>query len=318
MTTEEMQEIITRVLSRAAEWDNPVSTELPLEFLIETSARHVHLTEAAVEQLFGEGARLTPKSSLSQPGQYLCEERVALVTRRGRIDNVAVLGPPRTAIQTELSAGDCVQLGIKAPVRLSGDLTGAGDVYIVGPRGMLDARGSVIIAKAHIHITPEEAAGIGIRDRQRVSVRIPGKRQVTIGDVICRVSSSAKLAMHIDFDEANACMVEKGAKGKMCLNNDTWPQAVVAAPSAGAAPMAGPSSGKKSADVRPEEEGMALGALLKGGRVLITERDAVRLAEEGHKTIPLSAGMILTPSARDVLRSAAIKVELSSGGCERC
>ena len=124
---------------------------------VEVSARHVHLTQDDVEALFGPGMTLTPKRPLSQPGQFLCEERVTLVGPRGRRERVAVLGPIRAKTQIELSASDCVELGVKAPVRLSGDVDGSGPIRLEGPKGSLDLTQGVIIAHNHIHLTPETA-----------------------------------------------------------------------------------------------------------------------------------------------------------------
>ncbi len=180
-------------------------------FLVEASGRHVHLTEEAIEVLFG--GPLHEKSKLSQPGQYAAEERVRLVTPKGEIDHVVVLGPARSAVQVEMSLTDARILGIDIPVRLSGDLKGAGDVILVGPKGIYNAPGSVIASKAHIHMTPEDAALYGVTDGESVSVRIETARPVTIDDVIIRVSDQYALAMHIDYDEANACSFVKGSLG---------------------------------------------------------------------------------------------------------
>ena len=150
MNKEQVQEIVLQILSESRQ----CPAELPLDFPVEASARHVHLTEEAVPRLFGEGAKLTPKRELSQPGQFLSEERVTVITPKGRIEKVAVLGPPRDAIQTELSAADCRVLGIEAPLRMSGDLEGAADVYLLGPVGMVEAKGSAIVAQSHIHMLP--------------------------------------------------------------------------------------------------------------------------------------------------------------------
>ena len=157
----------------------------------------------------GEALRPRPwahaKRDLSQPGQYLSEERVKLVTAKGEFSNVAVLGPLRKETQVELSLTDARALGISAPVNLSGDLTGAGDVVIVGPKGVVEARGSVIAARAHIHMTPEDARRFAVHDGQKVSLKIEGTvRPVTVHDVVIRVDKSFALAAHLDFDEANA------------------------------------------------------------------------------------------------------------------
>lgn len=182
---------------------------------VEVSARHVHLTQEDVEFLFGKGAELHPKRPLSQPGQFLSEERVTIIGPKGRKERVAVLGPVRKATQVELSLSDCVALGVKAPVRESGDLTGAGDITIVGPNGTLEAKGSVIVAKAHIHVTPEISAKLGLKDKEHVSVQILTERPVTLNNVVIRVSDKFRYKMHIDFDEANAAMLSGFTLGKI-------------------------------------------------------------------------------------------------------
>lgn len=181
--------------------DTPIA-DIPLE----VSARHIHLTTQAIDILFGKGATLGVIRNLSQPGEYLSDKRVKLVTAKGEIANVAVLGPPRSSVQAELSATDCRLLGIQAPVNLSGDLSGAADAIIVGEKGVIDAKGCVIIAKAHLHFTPSDAAKQGVSDRQRVSIKIFTERPITLDGVIVRVSPNFSAALHIDFDEANACM----------------------------------------------------------------------------------------------------------------
>ena len=174
--------------------------------LVETSARHVHLTEKDVEALFGAGAKLTFKKDLSQPGQFACEERVTLVGPKKSIANVIILGPVRSATQVEVSLTDARTLGVDAPVRESGDVKASGGCKIVGPAGEIDITEGVIAAKRHIHMTPEDAAAFGVSDKEIVSVKIDsGKGRATIfGDVVCRVSPKFALAMHIDTDESNA------------------------------------------------------------------------------------------------------------------
>ena len=180
---------------------------------VEISARHVHLTEEALSVLFGAGYQLSQKRDLSQPGQFLAQERVKLVTRKGEIDNVAVLGPARKQVQVELSLTDARSLGISAPVRLSGDLSGAGDVLILGPTGTYEAKGSVIVAKAHVHMTPKDAENYGVSDGQTVRIRLDTARPATLDNVEVRVSRASKLAVHIDFDEANAAAVDTNTQG---------------------------------------------------------------------------------------------------------
>ena len=182
---------------------------------VEVSARHVHLTQEDVELLFGKGAVLHPKRPLSQPGQFLSEERVTLIGPKGKKERVAVLGPVRKATQVELSISDCVALGIKAPVRESGDLRDAGPVVIEGPKGPLDASSAVIVARAHVHVPPQVAAKLELQDKERVSVQIMTERPVTFDNVVIRVSDQFRYKMHIDFDEANAAQVSGFTLGKI-------------------------------------------------------------------------------------------------------
>jgi Propanediol utilization protein len=182
---------------------------------VEVSARHVHLTQDDVEALFGPGMTLTPKRPLSQPGQFLCEERVTLVGPRGRRERVAVLGPIRAKTQIELSASDCVELGVKAPVRLSGDVDGSGPIRLEGPKGSLDLTQGVIIAHNHIHLTPETAEIMELQDQQHVAVEMMTSRPLVFEDVIVRVSRQSRNKMHIDFDEANAAQVSGFTLGRV-------------------------------------------------------------------------------------------------------
>ena len=173
--------------------------------LVETSARHVHLTEEHIKILFGEGATLTVTKPLSQPGQFACEERVTLVGPKKSIPNVIILGPARSATQVEVSLTDARTLGVDAPVRESGDIAGSGACKIVGPCGEVEISEGVIAAKRHIHLTPADAEAFGVEDKQIVSVKISSADRSTIfGDVVVRVSPKFAAAMHIDTDESNA------------------------------------------------------------------------------------------------------------------
>ena len=173
--------------------------------LVETSARHVHLSAEHIEVLFGKGATLTHKKDLSQPGQFACEERVKLVGPKKEIANVIILGPARPATQVEVSFTDARTLGVNAPVRESGDVAGSAGCKLVGPAGEVEIAEGVIVAKRHIHLTPEDAAKFGVADKEIVSVKVESADRTTIfGDVVCRVSPKFAAAMHIDTDEANA------------------------------------------------------------------------------------------------------------------
>ena len=175
------------------------------KILVETSARHIHLTKEAVEVLYGAGAELTVKKMLSQPGQFATgNEKITLVGPKGSLA-VSVLGPTRPANQVELSFSDARALGIAgAPVRESGDVANTPGVKLVGPCGELEIENGVIIAKRHIHMRPEEAEALGVTNGQIVKVRINSARSLIFDDVVCRVSDKFALAMHIDTDECNA------------------------------------------------------------------------------------------------------------------
>ena len=186
--------------------------------LVETSARHVHLTEQHIKILFGEGASLTVKKPLSQPGQFACEERVTLVGPKKSIPNVIILGPARSATQVEVSLTDARTLGVDAPVRESGDIAGSGACKIVGPCGEVEISEGVIAAKRHIHFTPADAEAFGVEDKQIVSVKINSADRSTIfGDVVVRVSPKFAAAMHIDTDESNAACAFGKCYGEIIL-----------------------------------------------------------------------------------------------------
>lgn len=182
--------------------------------LVEVSARHVHVTQEALETLFGKGYELTKKKDLSQPGQFACEERVQVIGEKSSFPAVSILGPVRPECQVEISASDARSIGVKAPVRESGDVAGSGACKLVGPKGEVELKEGVIIAKRHIHMTPEDAEKYGLRDKQIVSVKIDSaERSLIFGDTVVRVSPKYALAMHIDTDEANAVLAPAGTMG---------------------------------------------------------------------------------------------------------
>ena len=187
-------------------------------FIVETSARHVHLTAEAVEALYGPGAALEPKKALSQPGQLACaNEKLKLVGPKGELA-VSVLGPVRKACQVELSFTDARALGLKGvPVRESGDVAGTPGVKVVGPAGELDLAEGCMIAKRHIHMTPADAAAFGVANGQVVSVKVDAGagRSLVFGDTVVRVSDKFALAMHIDTDECNAAAAFGEVRGEI-------------------------------------------------------------------------------------------------------
>ncbi len=176
------------------------------KILVETSARHVHVSQEHLEILFGKGYELTHKKDLSQPGQFATNERVTVVGEKKEIPNVSILGPVRNATQVELSLTDARSAGIKALVRESGDIEGTAGCKLVGPCGEVVINEGVIAAKRHIHMTEADAKEFGVVDKEVVSVKVETDgRSLVFGDVVCRVSDKFACAMHIDTDESNAC-----------------------------------------------------------------------------------------------------------------
>ncbi len=173
-------------------------------FMIETSARHVHVTQADLDVLFGqENYQLHNKKDLSQPGQFACEEKITVRGPKGEL-KASILGPVRPASQVELSLTDARSIGVVAPIRESGDVKGSGACTLVGPAGEVALAEGVIAAKRHIHMVPADAEALGVTDKQIVKVKTNGQRPLIFDDVVVRVHPNFALAMHIDTDEANA------------------------------------------------------------------------------------------------------------------
>ena len=180
---------------------------------LEASGRHVHVTKEQAVTLFGHS--LTPKRPLSQPGQYLANERVTVVGPKGSFENVAVLGPERKEAQVEISLTDARELGITPPVRPSGDVAGSPGAKLVGPKGTVALSQGVIAARRHIHMTPQDAARFHVTDKQTVSLKTYTQRPLVFEDVQVRVSPDFATYAHLDYDEANACGFQKGDLGRI-------------------------------------------------------------------------------------------------------
>lgn len=174
------------------------------------SARHIHLTQEHIEILFGKGYKLTEFKPLSQPGQYAANETVEVVGSKGSFNKVRILGPARPASQLEISRTDSFAIGVKAPVRESGDIEGTPGILVKGPAGEVELQDGVIVAARHIHFHTSDAEKWGIQDKQKLRVRVGGERGVVFENVIARVSEKFALDMHIDTDEANAAGVKNG------------------------------------------------------------------------------------------------------------
>lgn len=186
-----------------------------MRFMVEISARHAHVTQADLETLFGRGYQLTQKKELSQPGQYASNEKITVVGPRGQL-MVSILGPTRKATQVEVTLTEARTLGLTAPVRESGDIEGSAPCKLVGPEGEVELSEGVIIAKRHIHMQPEDAVKLGVKDKDVVSVKLDTMdRALIFCDTVVRVNPNFSLSMHIDTDEANAAAASGAVFGKI-------------------------------------------------------------------------------------------------------
>jgi putative phosphotransacetylase len=185
--------------------------------LVEVSARHVHLTQDDVDILFGKGYELTVDKWLSQPGQFLCKEKVMVVGPKKTFERVGIIGPVRSKTQFELSKTDCIGIGVQGFLRLSGDVAGTPGIIIKTEKGQIEPKEGVIIAKRHLHMTPADAEHYGLKDGQNIAIRVDcgSGRSTVFEDTIVRVSSNAALAMHIDTDEGNAALMGFTAEGEI-------------------------------------------------------------------------------------------------------
>ena len=179
---------------------------------VNSSNRHIHLCEKDMESLFGKGYKLTKIKDLVQPGEHACNETVKISGPKGEIDKVRVLGPLRKFTQVEISIGDAVKTGLKAPVRGSGDISGSSPVKITGPAGLVDLKEGCIVAKRHIHMTPVDASFYKIKDGDLLSIKCSGERGLIFENVVARVSEKMSLECHVDIDEANAAGLKNGDK----------------------------------------------------------------------------------------------------------
>jgi acetate kinase len=187
---------------------------------IEVSAHHVHLSQADLDALFGPGYALTHRANLSQPGQFASRETLNLIGPRGTVERVRILGPTRRQSQVEIAMTEEFKLGIKAPIRASGDLEGSPGITLQGEGGAVDIPEGVICSLRHIHMAPEDALAFGVKDRDICMIRVEGDRTLIFGDVLIRVSPDYRLAMHIDTDEANAAHIRTGMIGHLVSVQD--------------------------------------------------------------------------------------------------
>lgn len=188
--------------------ENSCTNEIP----VGVSNRHLHLSQADLDNLFGDGYQLTKMKDLSQPGQYACKETVTICGPKGALEKVRILGPVRHKTQIEIMTGDCIKIGVDSQPRLSGDLQGTQGIAIIGPKGSVQTKEGLIVAQRHIHMTPEDANRLGVYDGQSVSIKFNGIRGGTYSNIAIRANNASKLECHIDVEEANAMNINSLSK----------------------------------------------------------------------------------------------------------
>ncbi|HFI2473004.1 ethanolamine utilization phosphate acetyltransferase EutD [Streptococcus iners] len=204
----EIKELIDKIATR-------VQDELEGSFEIEASGRHIHLSQEDLETLFGKDYSLTKAKDLSQPGQFACKERLTILGPKGSFQNVVILGPVRGATQVEVSLTDCLKLGVNAPIRESGQIEDTPGIVLINGSKVVSLDKGLIVAKRHIHMTPEDAAKANVVNKEIVQVQVGGERGLIFDDVVIRVHPKFATYMHIDYDEANACGYKKGMRGRI-------------------------------------------------------------------------------------------------------
>ena len=320
MNEKELQGVVLRIvlteLARAGERFVPVNS----------SNRHVHLSQADVERLFGAGYRLTRMRDLEQPGQYACNETVTMQCEKGSL-SLRVVGPARKETQIELSYTDCFKLGVKPVLRMSGDTAGSPGCTLVNGERRVALDHGVIIAARHLHMSPAEAEGYGLRDGDVVALQVEGPRATVLENLVVRSGGAHSLEAHIDKDEANACGLRDG---QLCRILYT-PRAAATAPGPATAPQANPGADPNSAlktyvpaakaplpaqaapnvttaPARAPEVKTTMLDFSAEPRRFISEEDVLAAARAGHKLIRYAGDAILTPLARDAASAKGIEL----------
>lgn len=287
MDPQMIQTIVREVLaSLEADTQQPPDSSVPIAI----SARHVHLSEEHVEQLFGKGYQLTKRADLSQPGQFAAEETVHVAGPKGSFARVRVLGPARKLTQVEVSQTDTITLGVSAPVRESGDIQGSAPITLIGPKGSVRLAEGLIVAQAHIHMSPQDALRYQVKDQEFVEVLIHSERPLRLQRVKIRVSERYRLEMHIDTDEANAAFLQKKGRGQLLKAGEV-------------------SSPQPLIDVSPRER-VSSTERVSYTKKLLTKEDLESL--QGTE-VHLPKGTIVTDLAKDLARERGIALSFETG-----
>ncbi|MFC4355502.1 phosphate propanoyltransferase [Chryseomicrobium palamuruense] len=281
-----IQTIVREVLaSLEADTQQTPDSSVPIAI----SARHVHLSEEHIEQLFGKGYQLTKRADLSQPGQFAAEETVHIAGPKGSFTRVRVLGPARKLTQVEVSQTDTITLGVSAPVRESGDIAGSAGVTLIGPKGSLYLNEGLIVAQAHIHMSPQDAARYQVQDQEYVEVLIDSDRPLRFQRVKVRVSDRYRLEMHIDTDEANAAFLQKKGRGQLIKAGEVVPQQIA---------------------LEQTQVKQVSSERITYTKKLLTKEDVESLQ---GKEVRLPKGTIVTDLAKDFARERGIALSFETG-----
>lgn len=255
--------------------------------MLEASGRHVHLSREAIDYLFGAGYQLTKAKELSQPGQYACKERIAIKGPKGQIENVVILGPERKASQVEVSLTDAVVLGEKVPVRESGDIEGTPSITLIHNNRELQLDQGLIVAKRHIHVSPEDAEKLNLKNHEIVQVKAFGERSLIFDEVVIRISPKYRTLMHIDFDEANACGFKKGMLVKVIKKETNKSLA---------------DHGQQKQNDQHIENDMGLNESVELNKKVVTETDLQKIFMNKIFHVLIPKNSIITPLASDYTR----------------
>jgi putative phosphotransacetylase len=285
MDRSRLEFIVEEIVERLSSMKNASShvTKIP----VGVSARHVHLTKEHLSHLFGTGYELSVRYNLSQPGQFAAEETVLIAGPKGSLEGVRILGPFRSLTQVEVAMSDAYKLGVTPPIRNSGDVAGSAPITIAGPKGSLSLTEGLIVARRHVHMTPDNANQFAVRDGDVVSVRTFGFRSIVFDDVLIRVNPNYRLEMHVDTDEANAALLRTGDRLELLTYmKPENPHSIQK-----------PDSPKQGCC--PNVPKHFQGAVL-------TSQDVVKFPNGG--AIQLSKGTLITPLARDVAKERSIAI----------
>lgn len=286
-----LKSIIAKIIEKMADYSYAIPHPQPLP--IGVSNRHIHLTEKDKDVLFGEGYQLQVLRDLSQTGQYATKDLVTIAGPGGTIERVRVLGPIRKGTQVEVSRGDAIRLGLKPPVRESGDIAGSSPVTIIGPKGSVYLEEGLIIAKRHIHMAPSDAQFYGVSDGDVVRVKTAGERGTIFDQVSIRVNPDFVLEFHIDIDEANSAGVNNGGMAYLIKNRIYKDEDM---PKETEIPLS-----KKPQNLNKE-------STRKNKIISLITDEMVRQAHKDSESLVVNKGAIYTPLARDTIKELGVKV----------